>query len=166
MAEALAQEGIPCIGQITEPGTAEGGDIILAGQAAFLGHSSRTNAEGIRQLSRLLEAMEYDVRTATVPAPFLHLGGAMTLVSPGTLLCVGGLFTDDFLRGFRRIEVPHTGFISGNVIPVGNHRVVAEKENRPALRALRQSGYSVFPVELSEFIKGTGGPSCLTLEVL
>ncbi|TSA25667.1 MAG: amidinotransferase [Bacteroidetes bacterium] len=165
MAEFLDKAGIPCIGSIRPPGTVEGGDVILAGKIAFLGRSTRTNRAGVRQIGDLLEKVGFEIRTAAVPAPFLHVGGAVSLVSPDTLLCVKGLFPDSFLDGFQRIEVPNTGFINGNVISAGNRSVVAELSNQPAIEALRRHQYSVYPVDLSEFVKGTGGPSCLILEV-
>ncbi|MFH1296174.1 MAG: arginine deiminase family protein [Bacteroidota bacterium] len=165
MAETLERIGVPCVKAIEAPGIIEGGDIILAEKVAFIGQSSRTNAEGIRQISRQFDEMEYEIRTAAVHSPFLHLGGPMTLVSPDTLLCVRNLFPESFFKGFQRIEVPHTGFMSGNVIPLPNRQVIADQTNLPAITALRQQGFKVYPLDLSEFVKGTGGPSCLILQV-
>jgi dimethylargininase len=49
IAEALEKLGVHCIGMIEDPGTAEGGDVILAGTVAFIGQSNRTNPSGIEQ---------------------------------------------------------------------------------------------------------------------
>jgi len=166
MAESLDRIGVPCIGTIEAPGTVEGGDVILADNIAFIGHSARTNPAGINQLSNLFRKSGYEIRTAKVPAPFLHLGGAFTLVSPDTILCVRGLFPEIIFKGFQRIEVPHTGFISGNVIPLENRQAIADQANLPAIKTLRQKGFKVYTIDLSEFIKGAGGPSCLILSVL
>lgn len=165
MAGFLDRQGIQCLGSITEPGTVEGGDVILAENIAFVGQSSRTNPEGVRQISLILRACGLEVRTALVPAPFLHLGGTMTLVSIDTVITIKGIHPPEFFSGFHQIEVPHTGFISGNVIPMGNNRVIAEKTNEPAIKALEDNGFSVYAMDLSEFVKGTGGPSCLIMEV-
>ena len=51
MADIHASCGVPCAGAIGGPGTLEGGDVILAGEVAFVGVSSRTNAEGSRQVA-------------------------------------------------------------------------------------------------------------------
>ena len=165
MAEILDRIGVPCVGAIESPGTVEGGDVILAEKVAFVGHSSRTNSTGIQQLSHLIARMGYEVRTASVPSPFLHIGGAMTLVSPDTILCVSGIFPESMFKGFQRLEVPHTGFISGNVILLNNRQVIADQANLPAITALRQHEFKVSPLDLSEFVKGAGGPSCLILQV-
>ena len=52
MNETLANLGLPLAGRITAPGSVEGGDVVLAGNMAFVGQSIRTNTEGIRQGAR------------------------------------------------------------------------------------------------------------------
>lgn len=165
MADVLGSLGKKRIGSIELPGTVEGGDIILAENIAFIGHSSRTNLSGIEQFSSLLMKFGYEIRIARVPEPFLHLGGTLTLVSKDTILCVGGLFPDSLFNGFHVIEVPNNGFISGNVIALPDKQVIADQSNDSTISALKREGFTVYPVDLSEFIKGTGGPSCLILKV-
>ena len=165
MAESLDKIGVSCFGAIEAPGKVEGGDVILTDDIAFIGHSSRTNPAGIEQLINFLKKAGYETRTAKVPAPFLHLGGAITLVSPDTILCVNGLFPKIFFTGFHRIEVRNTGFISGNVIPLSNRQIIADQSNTASIEALRHKGFTVYPLSLSEFVKGTGGPSCLIMQV-
>jgi len=163
MTDELARLSIPVIGQIDNPGTVEGGDVILANNVAFIGHSSRTNRHGIYQLAIILRRLGYSIRTAKVPAPYLHLGGAMTLVAPETILTVKGCFPEDLLSGFRLIEVPIRDFITGNVIPLPHRQIIAEQSNQVAITRLQADGFTVFPLPLREFVKGTGGPSCLVL---
>jgi N-dimethylarginine dimethylaminohydrolase len=89
----------------------------------------------------------------------------MTLITPDTLLCVSDLIPESFTEGFHRLEVPFTGFISGNVIPLPNRQVIADLANLPAIELLRKHNFTVYPVDLSEFVKGNGGPSCLIMQV-
>jgi N-dimethylarginine dimethylaminohydrolase len=93
----------------------------------------------------------------------LHLGGAMSVLSPDDVLCCQGIFPVDFFDGFNRVEVPGNNFVSGNVISLGNHEVIADQTNTSAINILTQNGYRIHSLDLSEFIKGTGGPSCLIL---
>jgi len=165
MAGVIDRIGITVIGTIDAPGTVEGGDVIVGEETVFIGNSSRTNTAGIEQLAGYLKDLGYEVRLASVPEPFLHLGGAMTLVSPDTILCVEGIFLSSVHKGFHTIEVPNTGFISGNVIPLPNRQIIASKTNTLAADALRSHGYTVYMLDLSEFTKATGGPSCLIMEV-
>ncbi len=165
MAEKLLAMGILPAGEIIAPGTAEGGDIILAGRTAFIGASSRTNAEGIRQLKDILGAMAYEVRAAAVPKPYLHIGGAMSMLGPDRVLCCRDVFPEDFFRGYEKIEIPASDFISGNVICLGNDEVIADSSNTEAINRLEEAGITVHVLDLSEFVKGTGGPSCLIMPV-
>ncbi len=165
MAAALDAVGVPCAGEIRPPGTVEGGDVILAGDVAFVGQSVRTNSAGVKQLSRLLEAMGYEVRVIILPPPYLHIGGAMSLVGTKAVLCCGGLFPRGFLSGFETITISRGHSVSGNVISLGNNEVIAEKKNTVAARALKEANYRVHFLDLSEFVKGRGGPTCLILPV-
>jgi dimethylargininase len=165
MAQVLESLGEPNVGSIEAPGTVEGGDVILAGSVAFVGHSQRTNEDGVEQISSLLDAMNYEVRTMTVPAPYLHMGGAMSIISPECVLCCCEVFPDDFFKGFNKVEVSCDTFVSGNVICLGDNEVIADIANVEAIKELRRAGIIVHAIDLSEFVKGTGGPSCLIMPV-
>jgi dimethylargininase len=165
IAEALDSLGIPGAGAIEPPGTVEGGDVILAGGVAFISRSERTNATGIRQLSRLLLGMDYEMRTLDLPPPHLHIGGAMSVIAPKTVLCCRGLFPEVFFEGFDVIEIPCPEATSANVITLGGRAVIAEKSDARAARTLERAGFTVHRLDLSEFVKGRGGPSCLILPV-
>jgi dimethylargininase len=164
-AAAMDSLGVPCAGEIGEPGTVEGGDVILADKVAFVGLSKRSNQSGIRQLSRLLMSMGYEVRSLSLSGPHLHIGGAMSLVSPDTVLCYQGIFPKGFLHGFRTIEIPEVESSSANVIALGDQEVILEKKNTVALKSLKKAGFKVHSLNLSEFLKGRGGPTCLILPV-
>ncbi len=165
MAEALEALGIPCAGKIFPPGTVEGGDVILAWPVAFIGRSARTNESGGRQLSRLLEAMGYEVRIVSLPSNHLHLGGVMSLVGPKSVLGCRDVLPASFLEGFEVISVPDESPTSGNVICLGKEEVIVEKTNRAAVKALSKAGFKVHQLDLGEFIKGSGGPTCLILPI-
>ncbi len=165
MAETLKRLGEPEVGEIFPPGTLEGGDLILAGDVAFLGLSQRTNVNGMGQIAACLEQMGYEVRAAIVPEPALHAGGAMSVVGPRQVLACADLFPAKFFHGFEVIAIPQTGFVCGNVITLGEGEVIAERRNEVTIEALTSAGFTVHPLDFSEFVKGTGGPSCLVLPV-
>jgi len=164
MARILDSLGEPCAGEIESPGTVEGGDIILADNVAFVGHSERTNKEGIKQVSALLGGMEYEVRVVSMKGEYLHLGGAMSAIGPKRILCISGVFPDDFFKGFETVKVPPLGPSSANVVCLGEDEVIANSaENEKTIEILEKNGIRVHGLDLSEFRKGAGGPSCLIL---
>ncbi len=165
MSDILDKVGENKIGTIKEPGTIEGGDIILGGDVAFIGISCRSNKKGVEQISHLLEEMNYEVRTINLPEPFLHIGGVMSVIDENCVLCCQGVFTENFFNGFEIIEIPSGGFVSGNVITLGDGEIIVEISNQPVIKKLNEKGFKVHKIDLSEFVKGGGGPSCLILPV-
>lgn len=165
LGRVLEDHGEPRVGAIEPPGTVEGGDVILLGKVALVGHSARTNESGVNQLSALLERMGYDVRVTEVRG-YLHVGGAISAIAPERLLVVRDDYASGFLDGFDIVEVDKRGPSTGNVICVAPNEVIAnEAENREAMEVLDASGVTVHGVDLSEFRKGAGGPTCLVLPV-
>lgn len=165
MAQLLLAQGLEEVGSIKPPSTAEGGDVILAGKVAFLGISRRTNSYGAWDLTCILRKLGYEVRAALVRSPSLHLGGMMSVVGPQQVLACVDLFPTGFFAGFEVFAVRREDFISGNVITLGRREVIAEQRNTSARRVLEAGGFKVHSLDLGEFVKGTGGPSCLILPV-
>jgi dimethylargininase len=165
MSQVLDSLGEPCVGEIKAPGTVEGGDVILAGSVAFIGHSVRTNYQGVEQLAAFLSAMDYDVRVISLPDSILHLDKAMMLVGQDRSLHCRGFIPDDRLRGFDTIEILCTGRTTANVICLGENEVILEHSNHKIAEKLKAQGLIVHELELSEFVKGSGGPNCLIMPV-
>ena len=69
----------------SSPGTLEGGDVLKVGPVVYVGASSRTNAEGIRQLRELLTPHGYPVVAVPVTKA-LHLKSAATALPDGTII--------------------------------------------------------------------------------
>ncbi len=52
-----------------------------------------------------------------------------------------------------------------NVLALGNKQVIAASCNRRINDQLRKNGFETIEIEMSEIIKGGGGPRCMTLPV-
>jgi dimethylargininase len=166
MSEALEKIGEPCVGVIDEPGAVEGGDVVLAGEVAFVGLSRRTNTEGGWQISGMLADMGYEVRTAYLPNEYMHIGGPMSVIGKERILCCRDVFPDGYFDGFETIEVASEGPSTGNVICLGENEVIANgSDNELVCQVLETHGVTVHRLDLSEFRKGAGGPTCLILPV-
>jgi len=165
MAQVLNAIGEPSAGNIESPGTVEGGDVILGGSVAFIGHSQRTNNSGIKQITHILERMGFETRVVVVPPPYLHLGGAMSIIGEDSVLCCKDIFPPDFFDGFNKVEINCNNFVGGNVICLGDNELIANSANIETIEILKKARYIVHPIDLSEFIKGAGGPTCLIMPV-
>ena len=69
--ESLARHG-RALRHITDPGTLDGGDVLVIGRQVFVGSSARTNRAGIDQLAGIIEPAGYTVRVVPVTG-CLHL---------------------------------------------------------------------------------------------
>ena len=68
----LKSKNIPILGEITDPGKLEGGDIVWINQNTIaVGMGYRTNMDGIKQLSKLLT----DIVEEIIPVPLPHWNG-------------------------------------------------------------------------------------------
>jgi len=162
MSSALERLGEPRAGEINEPGTVEGGDVILCGSVAFVGHTQRTNGEGIRQISRILKRMNYDVRMPEVPGSYLHLDQTIGVLGPERLIYCSGLFPPDLFKGFEAIPFSCEND-NVNFIGLGPNSILAPASNLGVIQQAERLGVKVHIVDLAEFWKGTGGPNCLIM---
>ena len=163
MAQNLLNLGLEKIARIQAPGTVEGGDIILAGKVAFVGFSPRSNQAGVSQIKPILERAGYQVRIVPTPSPHLHLGGMMSLLTPEDVICTSDWNFQEYLSGFKTHVLPAKEPTSANVISFGEGELVVEASSQETADLLDQAGFKIHLLNLSEFVKGSGGPTCLIL---
>jgi N-dimethylarginine dimethylaminohydrolase len=178
MAEKKAFESndIPILGSIFAPGTLEGGDVAWIDEHTLaVGHTYRSNEDGIRQLKVLLAPM--DVNVIVVPLPHYKGPGdvfhLMSIISPvdkdlavvySPLMPIA--FRNELLRrGYQFIEVADDEFetMGCNVLALAPRVCMMVDGNPKTKLALENAGCTVFEykgVEIS--VKGGGGPTCLT----
>lgn len=147
--------------RITEPGTLDGGDVLVHGRAVRVGASSRTNREGVEQLRAILEPFGYDVRRIPVEG-CLHLKTAVTSVSADTLLVNADWVDPACLEGCRVVEVDPAEPYAANVLRLGESVLVpaAHPRTRDRLAAL---GLRVLEVDVSELAKAEAGVTCCSI---
>ena len=149
--------------RIVAPGTLDGGDVLRLGRRILVGRSSRTNADGARQLRALLEPLGYDVR----PTPFsgcLHLKTAVTAVSDDLVLLNPAWIDATLVAPLRSIEVHPDEPFAANVLRLGDSVLVPADAPRTAER-LRVAGVRVAPLDMSELAKAEGGLTCCSILV-
>ena len=175
-AHAYLQQGIPVLGTITAPGTLEGGDVAwLDENTLAVGHTYRTNEEGIIQLTQLLAPL--GVKVITVPMPHykgpsdvFHLMSVLSPVDSNLAVVYSPLipivFRNELIaRGYILVEVPEAEFDSMgcNVLALAPRVCLMVKGNPKTKAALEQAGCKVIEYEGAEIsVKGGGGPTCLT----
>jgi dimethylargininase len=143
------------------PGAMEGGDILRIGRKLFAGLSSRTNAEGIRQLATILAPLSYEVIAVPVTG-CLHLKSAVTHLGGRTLLANRAWFDPQPLAGFECIDVDPAEPHGANALALANTIIFPASFPRTRAR-IEARGFHVTPLDISELQKAESGLTCSSL---
>ncbi len=177
---AFEANGIPVLGVITAPGTLEGGDVAwLDEKTLAVGHTYRTNEEGIRQLAELLAPLGVSVMSVPMPhykgpSDVFHLMSVLSPVDTNLAVVYSPLipivFRNELIaRGYELVEVPDGEFDSMgcNVLALAPRVCLMVKGNPITKERLEKAGCKVIEYEGAEIsVKGGGGPTCLTRPVM
>lgn len=148
----------------------EGGDVIIDGETIYVGLSNRTHREAVEHLQGLL--VQYDVKAIPFKEKYLHLDCVFNVVSPDTALIYPHALTkediDLFSSRYELIEVSEEEqFTLGtNVLSIGNKKILSLPINKQVNQNLRNRGFEVIEVDISEIIKSGGSFRCCTLPIL
>jgi len=178
--EIYKQSDIPILGIIEAPGTLEGGDVAwLDEKTLAVGHTYRTNEEGIAQLKGLLEPKGVEIIVAELPHnkgknDVFHLMSILSPVDKDLAVVYSPLmpikFRNELLKkGFDFIEVPEEEFESMgcNVLAIAPRECLMVAENLKTQKLLEDAGCKVATYKGSDIsVKGGGGPTCLTRPML
>jgi N-dimethylarginine dimethylaminohydrolase len=174
--KAFESHGIPVLGSIEAPGTLEGGDVAwLDEKTLAVGHTYRTNEEGIKQLSDLLKPLGVAVINVPLPhykgsADVFHLMSIFSPVDTDLAVVYSPLMPivfRNFLlhRGYQLIEVPDEEFetMGCNVLALAPKICLMVDGNPKTKTLLEKKGCTVILYKGDEIsVKGGGGPTCLT----
>ena len=158
------------VARIVAPGTLEGGDILRIGRRLMVGLTSRTNAEGVRQLRAVVEPFGYSVETFRVGRS-LHFKTACTALDEGLLVVNPDWVDADALRalGVETLAVAPEEPFAANLLRVDDRALLnaaapkTAARIRAAWRARGHAAEALFETPLVEFGKAEAGLTCLSL---
>ena len=159
----LAQLGFQ-VERVEEPGTLEGGDVLVTDLGLVLvGLSRRTNEAGAKQLAAWLPE---GVRLVEVPVlEDLHLLSVLSYLGRGRLAFVPGRVGAEFLRALRAdielVPVPPEEAYAANMLYLGDDVVLMPAGHPRTREQLVRAGLRPVEVNVSEFWKCDGGITCL-----
>ncbi|WP_269909042.1 dimethylargininase [Herbiconiux gentiana] len=162
---AAVEESVRALGlevtRIEKPGTLDGGDVLKVGMTVFVGKGGRTNAEGIRQLRKILAPRGYSVVAVPVTKA-LHLKSTVTALPDGTVIGYRPLVDDPFVYD-RFLEMPEPS--GAHVVVLSDDTVLVAASAPESVRLIEGLGYRVIAVDISEFEKLEGCVTCLSVRV-
>jgi dimethylargininase len=147
-------------------GFVDGGDLLRIGKRLYVGLSTRTDRDGIAALSALVQPLGFEV----VPAALrdcLHLKTGATFAGTdgrGTpvLLCNPQAVDPTQFAGVEPLAVDEFEPAAANCVRAGDRLILAAGSPRTADR-LRDRGFALVEVDVSELQKAEAGGTCMSL---
>ncbi|MEP7323019.1 MAG: arginine deiminase family protein, partial [Saprospiraceae bacterium] len=174
--EYCLENGISILGEIIEPGTLEGGDVAwIDEQTLAVGHTYRTNGEGILQLKAILRPLDIEVIVVDLPhyrgpSDVFHLMSVFSPLDRDLAVVYSPLMPIAFRNklldlNFYLVEVPEDEFDSMgcNVLAISPRNCIVPEGNPKTVDLMIKAGCIVQTYPCKDIsIKGGGGPTCLT----
>ncbi|MEP7131413.1 MAG: arginine deiminase family protein [Sphingomicrobium sp.] len=147
-------------------GHVDGGDVLRIGQTLYIGLSSRTDADGIRALAQLAAPLGYQVVQAEL-RDCLHLKTGATFAgldangTPVLLYSEASVDPAQFLD-VDPLAVDEREPAAANCLRVADRLILPSGNPRTAQR-LRDRGFDVVELDVSELQKAEAGVTCMSL---
>jgi len=150
----------------------EGGDFVfLDHENVLLGIGDRTNTQALAELMVCLPLFNF--HPVYLPKDYLHLDVVLNIISPNTAIAFTPALPDDTLsilekRRFRIIDISakEQKTMATNALALGDNKVISATCNTQTNIKMKKEGFEVIEIEMSELLKGGGGPRCMTLPIL
>ena len=146
---------------ITAPGQLEGGDVLITDTTIFVGVSSRTNKEGIRQLTAHLR----DTRIVPVKTRSFHLLCGCSYIGENTIVIAPSIVDVKPFSSFNLIQVSEEEVYAANILSLGKKRILVPSGYPKISAKLRDARYQMLEIDNSEFYRADGGLTCLSSPV-
>lgn len=164
----MQELNIPQLFKIHE-GYFEGGDFFfLDDKTIVIGLLERTNQIGYQEIKEHFKN-QYEVLFVESDPEFLHLDMCFNLIDEHLALICKDAFDISFLQELqkRKIELIEVSkediFRHGlNVQALGDKKVLALKKNHGINLQIKQKGYEVIELDITEILKCGGGIHCMT----
>ena len=148
-------------GSIEAPARVDGGDVLVTDRHVFVGQTSRSNANAVKQFDRFARPLRRQALGVSIDG-CLHLKSAITALPDGSLIAVRG-WVDRTLfekHGYTVHAAPDdTG---GDVLCIGDTVVIAANASETAAM-LRGLGFAVREIDVSELQKIEAGVTCMSV---
>ena len=145
------------------------GDILFAGRVLFAGYGFRSDQATAAELAAAFGRPVISLRL--VDPRFYHLDTAMCVLDADTVMYYPAAFDDagraalaDHFAELIEAKDEDAEVLGLNAVSDGRHVILAAQATGLASQ-LRQHGFTPVGVNMSELLKGGGGPKCCTLEL-
>ncbi len=143
---------------ILAPATIEGGDVIHFPNSLLCGLTQRTNREGASQMEKWLETPVHCIEDLNI----MHIKSHITYLGKNTILLNQRYLDDPVLESFSKIVLPGEESHSANTLAIGDVVIMSVRHKKTA-EQVREAGFEVIHLNMSEFEKCDGALTCLSI---
>ena len=141
-----------------EPAPIEGGDVVHLDDRLICGITQRTNPDGVAQMEEWL-----GVPVSTIFDPgIMHLKSYVTYLGNGIAIATEKYSRHPALEGLHILIPPEGEEYAADTLAVGDTVLMAEGHEE-AHSLVRDAGFDVIPMDVSEIEKCDGALTCLSI---
>jgi dimethylargininase len=133
--------------------------VLWVEDVAYVGNAERSNRDGIAQLAAKLGVVAHPV---PLPSGMLHLKSGAAYLGNSRLYAVADFAPFAAELGLEWVPVPEGEEPTADALVFGAKALIPAGYPRTA-SLMKELGFQVHPVNLSEFAKADGGPTCLSV---
>ena len=146
---------------IKPPAIIDGGDVLKIEDRVFVGLSPRTNPQAVEQLRNVLEDSDLEIVPVKVHN-IVHLKSACTYLGKNCVILSNKHFDTGILRDLRKVVVPRGEEYAANCLAI-NEKILMANGHPRTKKLIEDEGFLVEELEVSEFRKGDGALTCLSI---
>jgi len=143
---------------VVEPGTLEGGDVIHLPDLLICGITKRSNQEGAAQMEKWLEVPVHCIEDMSI----MHIKSHITYLGMNTILVNQKYVDNQYLESYEKIVLPCEESYSANTLAIDNVIVMSTRQRKTA-EFVKEAGFGVKLLDMSEFEKCDGALTCLSI---
>jgi dimethylargininase len=144
------------------PARLDGGDVFRVGETVFVGLSGRTDRRGVE----VLRGFAAPLRVVPVPVEgVLHLRSVVNPLDDRTLIVEEGYLDASVFEGLRIVLSSPNESHGANVVRLPNGTVLMGAGRPRSAAAVKDAGFEVRTVDVSEFGRADGGVTCLSIRL-
>ncbi len=144
--------------RIETPGTIEGGDVIHLDSSLISGLTQRTNIDGINQTASWLGVQINIIEDPSI----IHLKSYVTYVGADTFVTTNRFLDHPLFADYSKIIIPEQEAYAANTLTVDEVVLISARHSE-SMSLLKDEGFEVVPLDVSEFEKCEGALTCLSI---
>jgi dimethylargininase len=163
LAAEFARIDVPLAGHVAAPGLLDGGDVLLIGDRAFVGMSTRGNDAGRQGFAQVARSRGYNVVEVALGPAAPRLRCVAGALGKDTVVLAADQVDHAAFAGCKAIVLDRGEELGAGVLVLGERHVLADIRYRTALSKLRSAGVTVEAIDLYEYCKIGLTPAMLAL---